>query len=233
MKHSKVWAPRPIRRVRIPEKTKIGDYLVVDSLPALIGLVQMDVLEIHTWNSTTEHLEQPDRIVFDLDPGPAVKWRQITQAALLIKSMLESVELESFVKTTGGIGLHVVIPIVPQRDWKDCFRFARVFAEAIVRQNPKLYTISLPKRGREQKILIDYLRNNRTNTSVAAYSTRAKPKAPISVPLRWDELTPELKSDRYTVTNVTERLRRLRGDPWKEYWKCSQRLVPEIIERLA
>jgi bifunctional non-homologous end joining protein LigD len=192
----------------------------------------MDVLEIHTWNSTTEHLEQPDRIVFDLDPGPAVKWPQITQAALLIKSMLEKLELESFVKTTGGVGLHVVIPIIPQHDWKTCFGFARTFAEGVINTNPKLYTISLPKRGREQKILIDYLRNNRTNTSVAAYSTRAKPKAPVSVPLRWDELNPEVKSDHYTVTNVIERLRRLKHDPWKEYWKCSQHLVPEKIERM-
>ena len=94
MKHSKLWAPPPIRRVRIPEKTKIGDYLVVDSLAALIGLVQMDVLEIHTWNSTTEHLEQPDRIVFDLDPGPAVQWPQINAAALLIKSMLAELGLQ-------------------------------------------------------------------------------------------------------------------------------------------
>jgi bifunctional non-homologous end joining protein LigD len=124
----------------------------------------------------------------------------------------------------------VVVPIVPEHDWKDCFGFARSLAKAVVRSNPKLYTISLPKRGRQQKILIDYLRNNRTNTSVAAYSTRAKPKAPVSVPLRWEELSPELKSEHYTVTNVTERLRRLKHDPWKEYWKCSQRLVPEVIK---
>lgn len=174
MKHSKVWAPRPLRRVNIPEKTKIGEYLVVESLPALIGLVQMDVLEIHTWNSTVDHLEQPDRIVFDLDPGPAIRWRQIIETARLIRSMLQNIGLGSFVKTTGGIGLHVVVPLVPEHDWADCFAFARAFAKAIVRSNPELYTISLPKLGRERKILIDYLRNNRTNTSVAAYSTRAR-----------------------------------------------------------
>ncbi|MBV8810618.1 MAG: DNA ligase D, partial [Acidobacteriaceae bacterium] len=232
MKHSKVWAPRPLRRVSIPEKTKIGEYLVVESLPALIGLVQMDVLEIHTWNSTVDHLEQPDRIVFDLDPGPAIRWPQIIHAAFLIKSMLQKMHLQSFVKTTGGVGLHVVVPLIPQHDWRDCFAFAKALAEAIVRTDPEMYTISLPKRGRERKILIDYLRNNRTNTSVAAYSTRARPKAPVSVPLRWDELKPELKSDDYAVQNLNERLRQLKANPWKDYWRCRQRLDLQTTKRV-
>jgi bifunctional non-homologous end joining protein LigD len=232
MKHSKVWAPRPLRRVNIPEKTKIGEYLVVEALPALIGLVQMDVLEIHTWNSTIDHLEQPDRIVFDLDPGPAISWPQVINSAVLIKSMLQRIGLQSFVKTTGGVGLHLVVPLIPEHDWQDCFAFAKAFAAAIVRTNQELYTISLPKLGRERKILIDYLRNNRTNTSVAAYSTRARPQAPVSVPLRWDELDPELKSDHYTVNNLSERLRQLKNDPWEDYWGCEQRLDPQTMKRV-
>ena len=233
MKHSKVWAPRPLRRVNIPEKNKIGEYLVVESLPALIGLVQMDVLEIHTWNSTVDHLEQPDRVVFDIDPGPAIKWPQIVETAVLIKSTLHRIGLESFVKTTGGVGLHVVVPLEPELDWTDCFTFAKGFAEAIVRINPELYTIALPKLGRERKILIDYLRNNRTNTSVAAYSTRASPKAPVSVPLRWDELSAEIKSDHYTVNNLSGRLRQLNSDPWADYWRCRQRLRPQALKRVG
>src|SRR5437899_2358957 len=177
MKHSAVWAPEGLRRVRIPEKKKIGEYLIADSLPALIGLVQMDILEIHTWNSTIDHLEQPNRIVLDLDPGPDVPWPRVIEAARLVRAALAALALESFVKTTGGAGLHVVVPLVPDAGWPECLAFARGVAEAIERQDPRRYTTTFRKAGRERRILIDYLRNNRTNTSVAAFSTRARPRA--------------------------------------------------------
>ncbi|MGH7823275.1 MAG: DNA ligase D, partial [Candidatus Binatia bacterium] len=165
MKHSKVWAPEALRRVRIREKTKTGEYLVVESLAGLIGLVQMDVLEVHTWNSTIESLERPDRIVVDLDPGPEVKWAQVIEGARLVRARLERHGLQSFVKNTGGRGLHVVVPLVPERDWSECLAFARSLAEEIVRHDPQTYTTAFAKAGRERKILVDVLRNNRTNTS--------------------------------------------------------------------
>lgn len=224
MKHSPQWAAPSLKRVRIPEQRKRGEYLVADSVEALVGLVQMSVTEIHTWNSTVEHLEEPDRIVLDLDPGPEVRWPQIVAAARLLRQALKELKLESFVKTTGGSGLHVVVPLEPRSTWARSLDFARRFAEAIVAHEPGLYTTAFARAGREQKILIDYLRNNRTNTSVAAFSTRATEKAPMSVPLAWDELSPRLHSDHYNVANLPARLRSLRQDPWAAYWRCRQTL---------
>jgi bifunctional non-homologous end joining protein LigD len=233
MKHSNVWAPEGLRRVRIREKTKIGEYLVADTLKAVIGLVQMDILEIHTWNSTAERLEEPDRIVLDLDPGPAVKWPEVIAAARVVRAVLDSVGLRSFVKNTGGRGVHVVVPLAAEADWNHCLAFARAVAEAVVRVDPRAYTTAFPKAGREHKILIDYLRNNRTNTSVAAFSTRAKPRAPVSVPLDWDELSPRQRADHFTIRTVPDRLRRLRADPWRDYWRLRQRVPTDAARRLA
>src|SRR6185312_11521992 len=112
-----------------------------------------DVLEIHTWNSRVDHVEQPDRMVLDLDPGPEVRWPAIVSAARLVRRVLSALGLESFVKTTGGVGLHVVVPLAPELDWRECFALSRELAEAIVRHDPRTYTIALPKAGRERKIL--------------------------------------------------------------------------------
>jgi DNA primase len=162
MKHSKVWAPSALRRVRIREKTKVGEYLIADSLAAVIALAQMDVLEIHTW--------------------------------------------------------------------PECLDFARAFAETVVRHEPRLFTTRFAKLGRERQILVDYLRNNRTNTSIAAYSTRAKPDAPVSVPVAWNELTPARPADRFTINTVPPRLARQRADPWKSYWTTRQ-TIPRAAAR--
>jgi bifunctional non-homologous end joining protein LigD len=232
MKHSKVWSPPGLRRVAIREKKKVGDYLVADSVTALIALVQMGVLEIHTWNSRVDRVEQPDRLVFDLDPGPQVGWPAVIDAARLVRAALHELSLGSFVKTTGGRGLHVVVPLIPDAEWSECLAFSRALAEAIVRLDPRRYTTAFAKAGRERQILIDYLRNNRTNTSIAAYSTRARPRAPVSVPLSWDELSPRLRSDQYTVTNLGKRLRKLRSDPWQAYWSTPQRIGADALRRL-
>jgi bifunctional non-homologous end joining protein LigD len=232
MKHAKVWAPPGIRRVRIREKTKIGEYLIADSLPALVGLVQMDVLELHTWNSRFAHIEQPDRLVIDLDPGERVGWRALVDAARLVRALFTTLDLTTFVKTTGGRGLHVVVPLVPGADWSECLAFARAFALALVRTRPAVFTERFAKAGREDKILVDYLRNNRTNTSIAAFSTRARPDATVSVPIAWDELSPSRTPDRFTIATVPSRLARLREDPWKAYWSTKQRLPRHGVRAL-
>jgi bifunctional non-homologous end joining protein LigD len=226
MKHSKLWAPKELRRVKIREKKKIGDYLVIESAAAIVALVQMNVLEIHTWNATVDHLECPDRMIFDLDPGPHVEWPDVVAAARLVRTTLRKLRLESFVKTTGGSGLHVVVPIVPAARWEDCLAFSRVVSESIAAGDPERYTTRFARAGREQRILIDYLRNNRTNTAVAAYSTRAKPSAPVSVPLRWEELSPRTRPSSFTATTLPRRLANLRADPWQDYWKLRQRIDP-------
>jgi bifunctional non-homologous end joining protein LigD len=220
MKHAKVWGPTAIRRVRIREKTKVGEYLIADSRSALVGLAQMNVLEIHTWNSRFAQVERPDRVVIDLDPGEAVTWPAVVRAARMVREVLRAVDLESFVKTTGGRGLHVVVPIEPRADWAHCLEFARNFAQMLVRREPELFTERFAKAGREDKILIDYLRNNRTNTSIAAYSTRAKPDAPISTPLAWAELAASRPPARFTMDVVRRRLATLRADPWRDYWRA-------------
>jgi bifunctional non-homologous end joining protein LigD len=232
MKHSKVWTWPAIRRVRIREKTKIGEYLIADSLTALIALVQMSVLEIHTWNSKFADLERPDRIVVDLDPGVRVAWRTVIEAARLVRQLLSVLDLESFVKTTGGRGLHIVVPLEPAADWTACLAFARAFAQALVRRQPSLFTERFAKTGRDDKILVDYLRNNRTNTSIAAYSTRARPDATVSVPVTWQELSPARKPDRFTINTVPARLARLRTDPWKAYWRTKQRIPRHAVRAL-
>ncbi|PWU24491.1 MAG: DNA ligase D [Candidatus Rokuibacteriota bacterium] len=223
-KHIGYWAPDSVRRVRIKERTKVGEYLVVDSLPALIGLVQIGILEIHTWNSVVKRLERPDRLVLDLDPGPGVEWRRVVEAARLIRARLEDVGCVSFVKTTGGKGLHVVAPFSPGPSWEESAAFARTLALHISRENPREYVARMAKAERTGKIFIDYLRNVRGATSVAAYSTRAKPDAPVSVPLDWDELGPRLRSNHYTIANLPRRLATLTRDPWARYFTLRQKL---------
>jgi bifunctional non-homologous end joining protein LigD len=233
MKHSQVWAPAPLRRVRIQEKKKLGEYLIADDLPGVIGLVQMGVLEIHTWNSEYSHLEEPNRLVFDLDPGDEVPWARVVEAARLVRKSLDALGLESFVKTTGGSGLHVVVPLVPHAEWTACLAFSRAVAGIVAASDPARFTTDFAKAGRARRILIDYLRNNRTNTSIAAYSTRAKPRATISVPIAWKELSPSLDPASFTIATVPTRLARLRADPWLGYYTPKQKLTRAILRAVG
>jgi bifunctional non-homologous end joining protein LigD len=228
LKHAKAWGPSALRRFPIQEKTKVGEYLVADSIEAVVALAQMGIVEIHTWNSTIDDIERPNRIVWDLDPGPDVTWKQVVKAAGLVRNVLESLGLSSWVKTTGGRGLHVVVPIEPERVVAECLEFARHVSEAIARLDTASYTTTFAKLGRERKILLDYLRNNRTNTSVCAFSPRARPGAPVSMPLDWRELS--ASPDRWTLLTVPRRLHRLRADPWAAYWTSSQRVSDAAFE---
>jgi bifunctional non-homologous end joining protein LigD len=232
MRHSKVWAPPAVRRVRIRERTKVGEYLIADSIPALVGLAQMDVLELHTWNSRFARIEQPDRLVIDLDPGDRVTWPAVVTAARGVRELLDALGLQSFVKTTGGRGLHIVVPLVPRAGWTECLDFARAVAGVLVRRQPEQFTERFAKIGREDKILVDYLRNNRTNTSIAAYSTRARPEATVSVPLAWNELTSSRLPARFTLRTVLTRLHRLRTNPWKGYETTRQTIPRSAIAAL-
>jgi bifunctional non-homologous end joining protein LigD len=215
--------PDHVRVVQIQEQTKVGDYMVVDRVQGLITLAQRNIVEFHTWNSTIKSLEAPDRIILDLDPGPGVTWRSVVEAARQLRTVLRDLSLESWVKTTGGKGLHVVVPITRQRNWTVCLQFAKTVAAGLVEHDPAHYTLSFAKRDRDQKILIDYLRNNRTNTAVAAYSARSRAGVPVSVPLAWDELSPRLRPERWTIKTVPKRVRDVR-DPWKQYFTTKQRL---------
>jgi bifunctional non-homologous end joining protein LigD len=211
--------------VTIREKTKVGEYMIVDTAEALVSLAQMNVLEIHTWNSTVDRLEMPDRIILDLDPGADVQWTQVIAAAKLVRSVLQKLHLRAWIKTTGGRGLHVVIPIAPQRTWSECLAFSRAVAMLIAERDPDRYTVDFRKAGRHDKILIDYLRNNRTNTSICAFAVRARDGAPVSMPIDWAQLTPRLRPQRFSVKTALTYLAKQRVDPWRGYWREKQRLT--------
>jgi bifunctional non-homologous end joining protein LigD len=225
MRHLKAWRHWPaLRIIDIVERHKVGEYLVADSAAALVSLVQMDILEVHTWNVTAGELERPDRFVIDLDPDAAVAWQTVVDAAGFVREALAAIGLAGWVKTTGGKGLHIVVPLVPRASWDDCLSFTRAFARGLERARPELFTASMGKALRRNKIFVDYLRNNRGNSSVAAFSVRARDGAPVSVPLSWDELGSPLPP--LTVRTVPDRLAGLARDPWSGYDEIRQHLPP-------
>ena len=230
LRPAKAWGPMPLRRVKIQEKTKVGEYLVAESISAVVALAQMGIVEIHTWNSTIDDLERPNRIVWDLDPGPQVSWESVVVAARLLRDVLGTLRLRAWVKTTGGHGLHVVVPLRPSLAWTDCLAFSRAVAEALERADPGRYTTTFRKVGRERKILIDYLRNNRTNTSICAYSPRARPGAVVFMPIAWEGSRHE--AGRWTLPTVKRRLHRASLDPWADYWDRLQQISRRSIEAL-
>jgi bifunctional non-homologous end joining protein LigD len=231
-KHVNETVPKAIGRVEIKEDGDRATYMMADSLDALIGLVQMGVLELHTWGATRDRLDRPDRLTFDLDPDPSVGWKEVIEAAQLMKGLLDELGLKSFVKTTGGKGLHVVTPIQPAHAWDEAKLFSKAVADQMVKTIPQRFTATMAKRARKGKIFIDYLRNARGATAIAAFSTRAKPGAPVSMPLEWRELSTNVASEQFTVLNVPERLARLKRDPWAEYDESAARLTQQMKRKL-
>lgn len=200
------------------------EYVVLDDVAGLVSLVQMGVLEIHPWGSRAESLEKPDQIVFDLDPGPGIVWKQVIAAARAIRKRISSVKLESFVRTSGGKGLHVVIPLKPGSTWEKVKQFAKTMALDMQQEDPALYIATASKAKRNKKIFIDYLRNSRGATSVACYSTRSHAGAPVAMPLRWEELGKLKSPDQYTVENSLRRLSTVKTDPWDGFFTIKQTL---------
>jgi bifunctional non-homologous end joining protein LigD len=223
-KHAGDGTPGELGRVKIKEKDGPEEYVYVRDMEGLLSLVQMSVLEIHPWGAKRDNVEKPDRLTFDLDPGPDVAWPRVIDAAFAVRELLTTdYGLESFLKTTGGKGLHVVVPISPRRHgWNEAKQFCRHVAEQIANRDPKRYTVNMAKAQRAGRIFVDYLRNDRGATAVAAYSTRARPGAPISTPLDWDELTPAIRSDHFHVGNFAARLTALKADPWKKIGDVKQ-----------
>lgn len=200
------------------------EYVVLDDVRGLVSLVQMGVLEIHPWGSRAKSLEKPDQIVFDLDPGPGIVWKQVIQSARAIRERISSEKLKSFVRTSGGKGLHVVIPLKPGSTWERVKEFAKTMAFDMQKEDPALYIATASKAKRNKKIFIDYLRNSRGATSVACYSTRARDGAPVAMPLRWEELGKLKSPDQYTVENSLRRLSTLKTDPWDGFFQLKQTL---------
>jgi bifunctional non-homologous end joining protein LigD len=232
-KHVSAGLPTTVTRVKVNEKTKVGEYVVVDSLPSLIALVQLGFLELHTSNARADHLEKPDRLVFDLDPDPSLPWERVVAAALTLRKRLAALGLASFVKTTGGKGLHVVTPIVRGPDWETCVAVSRRIVQLMEAEEPESYVTTMSKKERVGRIFLDYLRNARGATSVAAYSTRASAGAPVSVPISWDEVQDaDPRHGSWTVRSLQERLTQARPDPWEAYASVRQRLTASLLKAL-
>ncbi|AGB75670.1 MULTISPECIES: DNA ligase D [Rhizobium] len=199
-------------------------YVSIDDLNGLIGLVQAAVLEIHPWGSMIGNWEKPDMIIMDLDPGPDVAWSKVIAAAEETAERLRQTGLVPFVKTSGGKGLHIVCPLVARAEWPAVKAFTKGIADAMAADSPDRYVSTITKSKRRGKILIDYLRNQRGSTAVAPYSTRARPGAAVSMPLLWEELSPAIGPDYFTVLNVPTRLAALHSDPWADFRKAAEPL---------
>jgi bifunctional non-homologous end joining protein LigD len=210
-----------VQRVDVGEKEKM---LAIDNLEGLIELVQAGIVEIHPWGSTVAHLENPDRLIFDLDPAEDVPWSAVIEGALDVRRQLEDAGLKSFVKTSGGKGLHVVLPIVPETSWDEAKKFTQSIAETMAKAQPDRYVAIMSKSARRGRIFIDYIRNGRGATAVAAYSTRALPVASVSTPLAWDELSESIRADHFRIDNLRQRLDVLKDDPWPDFFTLRQRL---------
>lgn len=206
-----------IRLVKDPKDPAGEPMISIEDLDGLMGLVQSAVLEIHPWGSTVADWERPDTIVMDLDPGEGVAWPAVIDAALEVRQRLADTGLEAFVKTSGGKGLHVVSPLKPQADWAAVKAFTKGMADAMAADAPDRFVSTIAKSKRGGKILVDYLRNQRGATAVAAYSTRARPGAAVSAPLSWDELGPGIGPAYFTVDNMPTRLAALAADPWEGF----------------
>ena len=205
----------------------------IEDLRGLVGLVQAGVLEIHPWGSRVGDIEHPDRLIFDLDPGEGVSWQAVIDGAVALRNRLEAAGLESFVKTSGGKGLHVVVPLVPTADWDTAKAFTKDVVEKLAADEPARYLATMAKAKRKGRIFLDYLRNGRGATAVAAFSTRARAGAPVSTPLAWSELGEGIRADHFTVANLRQRLDYLKEDPWQGFFGTKQTLpgAPKLVRK--
>ncbi len=225
-KHPQSAIPASVPRSNITEKDgSTGTYVHVHTAADLVGLVQAGTLEIHPWGSRVDAVDKPDRLVFDLDPAPDVGWPRVLAVARSLRQRLEDLGLAAFVRTTGGKGLHLVVPIERRSSWDAAKAFSRAVCVAHAHDDPSRLTINMSKSARHGKIFLDYLRNGRGATAIASYGTRARPQAPVAVPLRWDELRPSLGPDHYHVGNVPQRLAALRTDPWADLTAAARRIT--------
>jgi bifunctional non-homologous end joining protein LigD len=192
----------------------------------------MGTIEFHTWNGVASNIEKPDRVVFDLDPDPSLGWDRMIEAAQLTRSLLDELGLMSFCKTSGGKGFHVVVPLSKHAGWDEVKEFSQAVAQHMASTLPKYFSAKMGAQNRKQKIFVDYLRNNRGSSTVAAFSARARPGLGVSVPLAWDEVASTTGGDQWNIGNLHERLANLKSDPWADYSKTRQRITAAMRKRL-
>lgn len=224
-RHAGSGVPKQIERILIPGFD--NPFLFIRDLPGLVALVQMGVLEIHPWSVTKRQPDRPDRLIFDLDPAEGLGFASVVDAALEVRARLDSLGLASFVKTTGGKGLHVVVPIRASLEWKEAKAWAKAFSERMAADSPHLYLTKISKAERAGRIFIDYLRNDPTSTAVGPYSTRSRIGAPVATPLLWEEVVPALDPSEFNILTIPARIAAMPADPWAEMPKIRQ-AVPSL-----
>ncbi|MHC5113930.1 MAG: DNA ligase D [Planctomycetota bacterium] len=222
--------PKSIRPFIYEHDGAEDDAILIRDRAGLLELVQMGTLEIHAWNCRADRADRPDQFVLDLDPGPGITWPDVVESARVIRDYVRDLGLEPFVKTTGGAGVHLVVPIVRRRTWDEVVAFTRGIARNLQRMAPLNFVATVSKALRENRIYVDFLRNTRGATAVAAYSTRARDAATVSTPLRWSELSPKLRPADLNVRTVPKRIARLKSDPW-EGFEDARTAITAAMER--
>ncbi|GLC91865.1 ATP-dependent DNA ligase [Cupriavidus sp. TA19] len=209
-----------------------GALLTADSADAIVAAAQMNVVEFHTWNSTACHIDRPDRVIFDLDPGEGVAWESMLEAAMLVHTLLDELGLQSWLKTSGGKGLHVVVPLAPHRSYDEVKAFSRAAVQHLAATLPQRFTARSGAANRKGRIFVDYLRNGFSQTTAAAFSARARPGLGVSMPVSWEQLGKLKSGAQWTIRDAREYLSFQIADPWQSYWDTSQTLTA-AIERLS
>ena len=224
---------RAIDRVQVQTNDGPATYMMANSVAAVVALLQMGVLEIHPWGATAGRLAFPDRIVFDFDPDDDLPWQAVVEAVRIIRTLLDEIGLRGFLKTTGGKGLHVVVPIEPTLRWSAVKGFSKAIAELFASTFPDRFTAKISKATRHGKIFIDYLRNDEGSTAISAYSIRARAHAPVATPVAWEELAKDIRFDHFNVRNVPARLKRLKRDPWADLLTVRQSVTKATMKRVG
>ena len=211
-------------------KGEVERYFAVQGPDGLMSMVQNSALEVHGWQCTVKNVERPDRIVFDLDPDEGIGWKELAGAARELRAVIEGYGLATYVMTTGGKGLHVVVPLKPVAGWDDVTEFARAVAEGMVAEQPEKYTATMSKAKRKGKIFIDFFRNARSSTSIVPYSSRAREGATVATPLRWSEVG-SINPKKLTIATVPGRVARQKSDPWGDFFKDAAALKKAVVAR--
>jgi len=223
-RHAGSGVPPQLREIPIEGFGEEEAFLYIKNVSGLMALVQMGVLELHPWGSRVDNPMKPDRVIFDLDPGAGLAFSDVVAAAKELRAFLKERGLVSFVKTTGGKGLHIVVPIARRTSWPEVKSFAKRVGELMTKKSPERYLTRISIAERRGKIFIDYLRNDPTSTAVGPYSTRAREGAPVATPLAWEELTPKLDPRAFDINTVPKRLAKLKSDSWDGIAKLAQKL---------
>ena len=223
-----------LRVVQIPNADKDPDFVVCDSPEGLLHLAQVGAVELHSWGAVMPRPTHADRLTFDLDPGAELPYTPLRDAALAIRKLMKDLGLESWIKTTGGKGLHVVVPLGrPLPDWDTAKEFARSVTLFMERLAPTMFTSKTGEKNRKKKIFVDYLRNGFGATAVAAFSPRWRPGVGVSTPVAWDEIDEDIRGTHFNLHNVPDRVAKQRKDPWKDYWQSNQALTKTMIKQMA